>query len=516
MSTTLRATNARLNRRDLLRLGVAGTTIGLAGLAARATDAHANEQLDRKDSRCAQIEPGAGKWKTWVLQNGADVVVPPPPGRGQTAGEIDQLKALATQRDQATLGRIAFWDAGAPSYRWSTLAVNRIARGGPQPTGGTPNLGGLTNGRNIALPLVAMYDATIAAWYWKYRYNRARPDQFASDLNTAIAGPRSPSYPSEYAAVAAAAATVLASFYPAEAAAFDAWVAEATQSRLAAGVEFPSDVQAGLDLGKAVGAKVLEYARTDGFTNTGTLTIPVGPGFWTGTPVTPFASTWKTWVLPRANMFRPPEPPAWGSALQIQELAYVVNYPRALNTAATFATNAAAFYAQTPPGVVTDWYAIVNRHMLETRQGDNQPRMARAHALMGVTWHDAAVATWDAKLFYWRIRPFQAAPSLTPLFPTPNHPSYPAAHGTGSGSMAATIAFLFPALDVNDPARSLRGVTQIAKDNAEARIWAGIHYRSDVDEGLKLGRSVSNVIVAQRAISDGSQITESVEDCEKG
>jgi hypothetical protein len=57
---------------------------------------------------------------------------------------------------------------------------------------------------------MAMYDATIATWESKYHYGRLRPSQMDHRLPTAVDVPDSPSYPSEHAAAAQAAATVLA------------------------------------------------------------------------------------------------------------------------------------------------------------------------------------------------------------------------------------------------------------------------------------------------------------------
>ena len=99
---------------------------------------------------------------------------------------------------------------------------------------------------------MAIYDATIAAWKSKYFYNRTRPSEVDPTLATAVATPGSPSYPSEHAAAAGAAATVLAYFFPDEASSFQAMAEEAAQSRVQAGVQFPSDSSAGLELGRKV------------------------------------------------------------------------------------------------------------------------------------------------------------------------------------------------------------------------------------------------------------------------
>ena len=78
---------------------------------------------------------------------------------------------------------------------------------------------------------IAIYDATIAAWDSKYAYNRPRPAELDASLTTRLSTPNSPSYPSEHAAVAAAAAGVLAYFFPNEANALNAWAEEAARSR---------------------------------------------------------------------------------------------------------------------------------------------------------------------------------------------------------------------------------------------------------------------------------------------
>ena len=53
----------------------------------------------------AQIEPNAGKWKTWVLDSGDQLRLPAPPDEAATRTEIAQLKDIAKQRDAATLNR---------------------------------------------------------------------------------------------------------------------------------------------------------------------------------------------------------------------------------------------------------------------------------------------------------------------------------------------------------------------------------------------------------------------------
>ena len=71
----------------------------------------------------AQIEPNAGRWKTWVLTSGDQLRLPQPPDEAATRAEIAQLKDIAKQRDAGTLERISWWNAGPPGYRWTTIAI---------------------------------------------------------------------------------------------------------------------------------------------------------------------------------------------------------------------------------------------------------------------------------------------------------------------------------------------------------------------------------------------------------
>jgi len=109
---------------------------------------------------------------------------------------------------------------------------------------------------------------------------------------------------------------------------------------------------------------------------------------------------------------------------------------------------------------------------------------------------DAGIACWDGKYNYWAIRPVQLDPEVKPLFTTPNHPSYPAAHGCFSMAQAGILGYLFP----RDAAR----LAALAEEAAESRVWAGIHYRSDIVAGAALGRVVAEKVIA-RARTDGSR-----------
>jgi membrane-associated phospholipid phosphatase len=429
------------------------------------------------------IEPGAGAWRTWVIPSGKELRLPSPPDEQATKPEIEELRALTGRRDAIALDRIQYWEAGAPSYRWNEIftdiAVSHSA--------GTAAL------RAAALMNVAIHDALIAAWDSKYAYNRKRPHEVDPRIAPVVTVPRSPSYPCEHSVAAGAAATVLAHLFPQEAQRLGQAAEEASHSRVTAGAVFPSDARAGLDLGRAVAGRVLEYAKTDETKWSGT--VPVGPGLWKGTePIGINEARWKTFVLTAANQFRPGPPPAPDSAERIAELAEVKNFKR------TPLTNGKALYWQFNQyggaGLLYRLGDEVGRRLAEAALDRNPPRAARAYALVQVAHYDAYVASQDAKFHYWTARPNQFDPALTTVVPTPNFPSYPSNAAVVAMAPARVLGYLFP-----------RGASRYkawANEFGESRIWAGIHFRSDVQAGWELGQLVG-MAVRERARHDGAE-----------
>jgi hypothetical protein len=99
---------------------------------------------------------------------------------------------------------------------------------------------------------------------------------------------------------------VLAYLFPEKGDDFKARARESTQVWVQAGLHYPSDVKAGLELGQAVGALIVEWAKKDSSDRAGTVDIPPGPCRWTGiNPVAPFVGTRKTWVLSSGSQLRP-------------------------------------------------------------------------------------------------------------------------------------------------------------------------------------------------------------------
>jgi membrane-associated phospholipid phosphatase len=284
-------------------------------------------------------------------------------------------------------------------------------------------------------------------------------------------------------AVAGASAQVLAFFFPAAAASFEQLV----QSEADAG---PGNVHPaftrGVSIGRAVGDEVVERARNDHFTVPFTGSIPVGPGLWipAGPPAGATLSGMTRYFLTSADEFRPPPPPVFGSQAYLTALQEI----RTISDTRTADQRAIALqwnYGNgtfTPPG----YWDLVTANYIQTH-GLDERAAVHAFALTTTAMMDAFIGCFEAKYHYWFIRPAQADPMITTVFPTPNHPSYPSGHSCASASAAAVLSYLFP-----DRADEVAG---FVVDAGLSRMYAGIHYRFDIDAGQALGGNVGNLAV---------------------
>src|SRR5437763_8097758 len=167
------------------RAGLFGVGLTVLSIVAGQSPLHAAQT-----PAVSPIEPGAGAWRTRVLTSGREIQVPPPPDTSATEAEIQQLRELAPQRDATALDQIRYWDAGAPSYRWNEIDIDRALTNKPA--------SGLRALRELVLLHTAMYDALVSAWDAKYTYNRPRPSARDPSLSTVLPDPASPSSPSQH------------------------------------------------------------------------------------------------------------------------------------------------------------------------------------------------------------------------------------------------------------------------------------------------------------------------------
>jgi membrane-associated phospholipid phosphatase len=250
-----------------------------------------------------------------------------------------------------------------------------------------------------------------------------------------------------------------------------------------------------MELGRRVAERVIARAQADGSTHNTNPVVPTGPCRWTGTnPGNASAAHWTPFLLTSPAEFRPAPPPDCNSAQAREELDRVRAFPRGL-TGASFNTNAKALYWQTGEGVYPWAFVLLGRWVLEDKMESDPLRAARAYALTALAGYDVFIASQDAKFTYWYPRPAQLDPSMAPLFPAPNFPSYPSNHSALSSARAEVLAYLFP--DRADQIRSM------AKEAGDSRIWAGIHFEMDNAAGVEMGRKVARKFI-DWAAQDGS------------
>ena len=451
-----------------------------------------------------------GEWRTYVLHSGGAIDVPAPPRNhsAQTRAELATLEADQAARDAspAIQAQIAKWDAQPAFAPWTKKTLALISANATSTAKAQ---------RAMALVHIAMNDATVAAWYFKQRYHRPSPARLDRALRPSAASANVPSYPSEHAVLAGAAAAVLKALYPADATiASDAQ--EAASSRLFAGTNYPSDVSAGLALGEAVAAQVLAAAAGDdlGTGQPGRLpganceATPAGcQDFWEPTfprtppasPTDPFAGTWHTWVIGSARDFLPPPPPWFRvgppPSVHVATLkdAALVDYDAAQRTAAHTVEGAAR------RAVVDTWAGVPDKHWNEIALGLEQsaslslPRAIRVSAAINAAGADAIQANWAAKFIYWEPRPQQVIrkyvdPAFVSYRPTPNEPAYSSGLATVSGAISRILADEFP--------HERAGIAQAEADAEISRLYDGTHYEHDIAAGTAVGHAIGRLYAA--------------------
>ena len=416
----------------------------------------------------AQVEPEAGNWKTWFITSGKDYRLPAP---SSYKNEIHEVLERQKNLDAKTKQQIIFWNAGSPGYHWQEM-MNKLW------AVDTGRYGALAN----MLLGVAIYDATIAAWDTKYAYKRPRPFVADNKIKIYTVKPESPSFPCENSVAAGVAVTIFSHFYPAMADSVKRLAQQQMDSRVAAGVAFPSDTRAGFELGIKIAE--IEIEKTKDYVSTAVWDgkVPDKPGLWRGKfAMLPLAGKNKTVVLESGSEFRPAPPPDFA-----KEMEEMKNYKQ------TFRSLSNAFYWANQ-----SWFMDnLAKNIFENNLHLNPPRAARINAVVNVTSYDAFVACWDAKYTYWGIRPNQYDTTFRPaIMVTPPFPGYPSGHAALSGAMAEIYSYFFP--DEKDLFR------QKAKDAAESRFQAGIHFRTDNEVALDLGKKVATKII-QKVKADGA------------
>lgn len=403
----------------------------------------------------------AANWKLWQLDNPQQISIGGPPT--QTKVEIQAVKQALGTLDDKKREAIMYWDAGAPSYRWNQIIIEVVDKN-PHSMLRIP--GSWVN--------LAIYDATVLAWKEKLKYKRKRPSETDASIKTIVNAPKTYGYPCEHSVTASAAAHVLAYFFPKQADSVMQLAKSAMQSRIDAGVQFPSDTEAGWKLGEQVALQIIEKAKHDGSDKEWDGQMNKDPKKWTGKyPMGITLAAFKPMFLQTNSQFRPLPPPDFEK--EMQEMR---------DFKQTFRSASIAYYwANTS----TNWLELAGQKMFEYGIDEDAPQSARIYAVLTTASHESAIAIMDAKYTYWGIRPNQYDTTYKPLISTPPFPGYPSGHAAGGATASVIMTHFFPADE--------QLFQTMAKECAESRFYAGIHFRTDNEVGLQLGRNVGKYVV---------------------
>jgi len=310
---------------------------------------------------------------------------------------------------------------------------------------------------------------------------------------------------SPQAAAAAATYTALVLLFPAQKPSLDAALAESLASLDDEDTSAWS-IAAGVAWGNEVGSQIVAWRASDGFAATPpAYVLDTTPGQWQPTPGGSGPPRFRTlattapFALTSPSQFRPAGPPALTSARYAQDLNEVKAYGSQISSVRTaYQAETAVFWqVDTPPSL---WDRVADT--LATAHHLNLMQTARLLAFVNIAMADASFAVWDAKTFYnsWRpVTAIQSAdPSWMPLLVTPYFQEYPSAHSGISSAAAHVLASYFgETADITMTSAGLPGVERsftsfdaAVRQVADARVFAGFHFRFSCDDGMVLGREV--------------------------
>jgi hypothetical protein len=352
----------------------------------------------------------------------------------------------------------------------------------------------------FAYVAIAVYDSVMAI--------KGGYEPFAIDVDA-------PAGASAEAAVAAAAHRILVHYLPAQSDFVDDAYVESLST-----ITDGSAEDDGVAVGEAVADALIAQRAGDGFRAPVTYTPPNPPvpGVWIPTgpvPIGPYLGLMEPFSLDSADQFRPKGPPDLGSRKWARDYEEVRTIGSASSTTRTDEqTTAARFWGEAPVQQARGSFRkFVSDHELDIVDA------SRFMAMISVVYADALIACFDAKYEYAFWRPVTAIraghtdgnertigdPAWTPLLPaTPNHPEYPSAHSCITPSGGLVIARFLHTSRIDFTVPSLTGlgdrhfatVGDLRDEVGEARIWGGIHFRTAVEDGMRIGQRVVHQVLA--------------------
>ena len=324
---------------------------------------------------------------------------------------------------------------------------------------------------------------------------------------------------SREAAVVAAAHAALSSLFPMQQDMFD----DAREADLAAIPDGPAE-DLGVALGETVAAQILALRADDGATAVVDYEPGSLPGQWQPTPpsfvdsllpqwpdVTPFAMT-------SGSQFSPDDIPALTSGQYTKAFNEVKSLGESDSTTRTVdQTNIALFWANGAGTATPAGHLNLMAVAAAEKKGNTLSENARLFAMLNVALADAAILAWDCKYAtdFWRpVTGIRAAdtdgnpntvadPAWTPLIATPPFSTYVSGHSSFSGAAESVlrsffgrdkVTFTLASEAAGVPDRTFKSFSQAAQESADSRLYGGIHWRFDNEDGLTAGQKLGKFV----------------------
>lgn len=345
--------------------------------------------------------------------------------------------------------------------------------------------------RALALAQTAVYEAVRAAG------TRASVDAAVAAANHAVLHPL---LPEQREPIAAAYQTALAGIAPG--AHKDAGIAAGEQAAAAVLRQRADDT--GAIAAAAAAANYRPHTSAGAY-------VP------TAMPALPHWAQRKPWLMSSAAQFRAAAPPALASAHWAREYNEVKELgARASTRRSAEQTEIARFWEYSLPSI---YYGVLRSVALQP--GRDSARNARLYAAAAQAMDDAMIGVFEAKYHYQFWRPLSAIrngdidgndatardAAWTSLIEAPLHPEYPSAHAILAASVGAVLkaetrATPTPQLATSSPTargatRRWNSVDAFVQEVADARVYAGIHYRVATQAGMTMGQQIGELAAAK-------------------
>jgi PAP2 superfamily len=272
----------------------------------------------------------------------------------------------------------------------------------------------------------------------------------------------------------------------------------------------------GIKLGESIAASIVSARVYDGSDGADAYRPRTAPGVYVPTAI-PISSMWPDmtpFAIASPSQFRPKPPISLESKEWATDYNEIKDYGGQSSTKRNAQqTEIARFWLVRPPVA----YHPFIRELIIAKQM-NVLDSARLTALIAVGLNDAIIAVLDAKYHYNFWRPITAIRNADidgnpatdreatwqPIATTPMHPEYPCSHCIQSGTIAAIVKAVFgttdvPEISMTSPTapgvvRRWTNMTVFADEVANARIWAGFHYRFSTRVGTEMGYQVGEYV----------------------